>query len=343
MATTLVVSDLHLGMAGDRDVLRRDPAALEALLGAVRAADRVVLLGDVVELLEGRPVEALEHATPVLQAVGAAAGRGTELLVVPGNHDFATVRGWLAHRARIPRRVGLAARVGRESTPWLSAVTRALRPARPEVRYPGAWLADGVYATHGHYLDRHLTPEVVRRAMLPRLGRVVGDVPDPATAEDYERAGGVNFAALAGWLASEAPDGVGDVVDQLAGRVRRAALRVAPHANAVLTLAGVAEGRQDAVATALRRAGLAAMGEVVARLRLDAEHVVFGHTHRAGPFPEDDAAEWRSRAGARLVNSGSWVHDPFLLEGAGPGHPWWPGRAVVVGDDGVPRLESLLA
>ena len=60
---TLVVSDLHLGSRLERDVLRR-PVALDALLAAVGRADRLVLLGDTVELLEGRPQQALAAARP---------------------------------------------------------------------------------------------------------------------------------------------------------------------------------------------------------------------------------------------------------------------------------------
>jgi hypothetical protein len=339
---TLVVSDLHLGAVGDRDVLRR-PEALDALLAAVARADRLVLLGDVVELLEGRPAEAMAAAAPVLQALGGAAGRDREVTVVPGNHDFALVRPWLAARAVRRRAVGLHARVGRESSPWLAQLTRALRPARPQVRYPGVWLAPGVYATHGHYLDRHLTPELVRRAVLPRVARVVGAVPDPATAEDYERAGGPNFAAIAGLLASEAPPEVADAIDRLAGAARRAALSALPRATALLDLAGLSPASAEALGTQLRRGGLAAMGEVVARLRIDAEHVVFGHIHRAGPFPADDPEEWVTRTGARLVNTGCWVREP-LLHGAGDlAHPFAPGRAAWVDEaGGPPRLVSLL-
>jgi hypothetical protein len=339
---TLVVSDLHLGAAGDRDVLRR-PDALQALLAAVARADRLVLLGDVVELLEGRPAEAMAEATPVLQAIGDAAGRDTDVVVVPGNHDFAIVRPWLAARAVRARAVGLHARVGRESSPWLAQLTRALRPARPQVRYPGVWLTPGVYATHGHYLDRHLTPDLVRRAVLPRFARVVGAVPDPAAAEDYERAGGANFAAIAGLLASEAPPEVGEAIDRLAGAARRAALSAIPRATALLDLAGLAPGSAEALGTQLRRAGLAAMSEVVARLRIDAEHVVFGHIHRAGPFPSDDAEEWVTRTGARLVNTGCWVREPFLHDGLDFAHPFAPGRAVWVDEaGGPPRVASLL-
>ena len=98
--STLVVSDLHLGMASRYDVLRR-PEGLAALLEAVEGADRVVLLGDVVELLEGRPHLAMDDAEPILREIGSAAGRGTEVVVIPGNHDFGTVRPWLVARAEV--------------------------------------------------------------------------------------------------------------------------------------------------------------------------------------------------------------------------------------------------
>ena len=45
----------------------------------------------------------------------------------------------------------------------------------------------------------------------------------------------------------------------------------------------------------------AAMGEVVARLGIDARHVIFGHTHRSGPLPDDDAGDWRL-AGRRAAH-----------------------------------------
>ena len=53
-ARTLIVSDLHLGARLGRDVLRR-AAALAALLDALDGVQRLVLLGDVVELVEGDP------------------------------------------------------------------------------------------------------------------------------------------------------------------------------------------------------------------------------------------------------------------------------------------------
>ena len=72
--TTLVVSDLHLGGRLGHDVLRR-PAALDALLAALDGVDRLVLLGDIIELAERRPRQAMEVAEPVLRALGARLGR----------------------------------------------------------------------------------------------------------------------------------------------------------------------------------------------------------------------------------------------------------------------------
>ncbi len=51
---TLVISDLHLGNRGGNDVLRR-PAALAALLEALADIDRLVLLGDLAELMTRHP------------------------------------------------------------------------------------------------------------------------------------------------------------------------------------------------------------------------------------------------------------------------------------------------
>ena len=38
-------------------------------------------------------------------------------------------------------------------------------PARVRFAYPGLWLREDVYATHGHYLDCHLTVPTVERGL----------------------------------------------------------------------------------------------------------------------------------------------------------------------------------
>ena len=49
MATTALISDLHLGSGSKTDVLRLEPV-LERLIEATTEVDHLVLLGDVLEL-----------------------------------------------------------------------------------------------------------------------------------------------------------------------------------------------------------------------------------------------------------------------------------------------------
>src|SRR5262245_7468333 len=209
---TLVVSDFHLGARLGRDVLRR-PAPLEALLAALDGVDRLVLLGDVVELREGPPRRGMEAGEPVLRAIGARMGPDREVIVVPGNHDAPLVRPWV--RARGPSLI-VDTPVPLDATPMLGELTSWLAPARVSVRYPGVWLSERVWATHGHYLDRHLLPEAaygVARGLLGRLPR------DGAHPVDYERAGGPSVTrvetALTRWLPRPLAALVDDVAEFL--------------------------------------------------------------------------------------------------------------------------------
>ena len=54
--------------------------------------------------------------------------------------------------------------------------------------YPGAWLRDDVYATHGHYLDAHLTVPRVECLLAAAAERYASGVgPDgPRTPDQYE-------------------------------------------------------------------------------------------------------------------------------------------------------------
>ena len=60
------------------------------------------------------------------------------------------------------------------------------------------------------------------------------------------------------------------------------------------------------------------MADVVRDLQIEAEHVIFGHTHRRG-------AARAPRAGRQLWNTGSWVHSPGLLGETAAVSPYWPG------------------
>src|SRR3954454_11948217 len=97
---TLVVSDLHLGGRTGVDVLRRSPEARAALAAQLAQTDRLVLLGDTLELRHGPAREALAAARPGLEEVAAARRGGAEVLLVPCNHAHALAGPWLDHRVR---------------------------------------------------------------------------------------------------------------------------------------------------------------------------------------------------------------------------------------------------
>ena len=130
---------------------------------------------------------------------------------------------------------------------------------------------------------------------------------------------------------------------------RRALVGGFPLAVAALNRAGLGPLRAEVSLGELRGAGLRAMGEVAERLDLGDAYVVFGHTHRTGPLPDDDRSEWNrpsalggGTAGARLVNTGCWTYDSIFLTRKPGESPYWPGTCVLVDESGPPTLKRLL-
>jgi UDP-2,3-diacylglucosamine pyrophosphatase LpxH len=330
---TLVVSDFHLGARLQRDVLR-SPEVLETLLAALDDVERLVLLGDILELLEGRRRRAMAVAEPVLRALGRRLGADREVIVVPGNHDAALVRPWL--RARVGS-LGVDSEVPLDATPMLARVAAWLEPARVRVRYPGVWLSERVWATHGHYLDRHLLPESAYGIGLPLLGRLPRD---GATPVDYERTAGLSLSELEALLMRWLPRPLALLLDDAAELGRAATMPGIP--RRVLT-PGMAPLTSRLLGVQMRHASIPALTRVVRRLGVDADWVIFGHVHRRGPLAGDELDEWQAPDGRpRMANAGSWVYEPLLLHRASPPHPYWPGGAILVEGGSEPRPMGLL-
>ena len=332
---TLLVSDLHLGQRPGHDVLRR-PAALERLLAALDGIDRLVLLGDVVELaLRRHRRDPLTAAGPVLRAIGDRMGSSREIVLVPGNHDWVMVRHWALDRGS---RLGLCDEVPLDASESLSAVSARLGPAAVRVSYPGFWVREDVWATHGHYLDRHLIPESTFGLPRGRLARGRADA-GSARVIEYElprRGRGTSSEGMFGELL-ERPLAV--VLEHLA-ELTRYGSRLLQHVNLTSVTARALDFQ-------VRRAAVPAMVETTTRLGVEARSVIFGHVHRLGPRDEPSGpmrrTDWvPAPGGPCMYNTGSWVYEPMLLDGVEPPHPYWPGGAVLVEDGAEPRPLALL-
>jgi hypothetical protein len=352
---TAIVSDLHLSGSTGEDVLR-EPALRRVFLEEIGDADRVVLLGDAVELRDLPLGVALDSARPFFEELGEALS-GREVVLVPGNHDHRFAEPLLDERS-----LSGAGPLGLEHifdpTPgpagqldgWLGDATLRLA-------YPGIWLREDVYATHGHYMDPHLTlprAECVAAAIVMRFS---GPVPDPATPADYERVlrpiyglgWGIAQARPTGlvesrgrpseaaWRRLSGSEGSRGRGQQLTGAaIRRAFPLAVKGVNRLLR----AEFESDVSAEAIFRGGVAAASEMARRLGVDGGHVITGHSHRGGPIGEE--AEWELPGGGRLHNTGNWIFATVFHHPGRPPGPYWPGTVTWLEDDNPPRRVRLL-
>lgn len=355
---TAIISDLHLGLGSGADLLRRERFR-RLLLERLEGADRLVVLGDVLELRDRPLAEVLEATAPVISALGEAFA-GREIVIVPGNHDHHLIEPWLERRALSgPPALGLE-QTGEPEGVAFEALAAHAQPASVCFAYPGIWLRSDVYATHGHYLDRHLTVPTIERlgvAMVERILGMPGGGPDPlappeeepeATVDEYERVQTPVYALLFGLAQATVGErrGGADPSARLwqmlaGGETRAAKVRswllgavALPGAVGVANRLGLGPVRSDLSASAIGSAGFEAMGEVVERLAIEAEHVIFGHTHHRGTPREQDQV--------RLWNTGSWVHSPGLLGPTAAQSPYWPGTICFVEDEGAPELVQAL-
>jgi len=366
MAKTVVLSDLHLASSGAIDLLRHETFR-EPLWAALDGADEIVFLGDAVELRDMPLGRAIETARPFFDELGRVVG-DARVVFVPGNHDHHLLDDWLERRrldGTAP--LELEQRIEVESGP-LAELAGGVSASRVELAYPGLWLRPGVYATHGHYLDRHLTVPSFERLAVAAVERVIGgpreasedepgehEAPGSATPGDYERVQAPLYAFLFAMAQSGSPverlgganpsARVWQAVGGGYGRAARIRGRLLgsvalPGAVGVANRLGLGPVKSDLSPGAITRGGLEAMGEVVRRLGIDADHVIFGHTHRRGPLSAE--VGWRLESGTRLWNTGSWIHTPWLLGKTAADSPYWPGTVIVLEEGRDPRPQNLL-
>jgi hypothetical protein len=346
---TAIISDLHLGVASDEDVLR-DPAIRRVLFEEIVGADRLVLLGDVVELRNLPLGPSLERSRPFFEELGEALGE-VEVTLVPGNHD-ARLAEPLLDELSIAGEAALGLEHHCAPSPGpLAMIANWLGPAGLQAAYPGLWLREDVYATHGHYIDVHLSLPRAECLAAAAMARFLGEPPQRATPTDYERVLRPLYGFAYG-LAQVLPvrrrrNGPGERAwEILAGEKETPSARArAARAGFPLAIRGLnsllrANFEPDVTPAAIFRSGLEGAVETAVRLGIDDVHVITGHTHRGGPLP--DEAEWRLPRGGRLHNTGSWVFATAFHHPGRPPSPYWPGTVTWLEDDAPPRRVQLL-
>jgi predicted phosphodiesterase len=350
---TAIVSDLHLGAITCTDLVR-DPEICVTLLDELSGADRVVLLGDVLELRDRPAGEIVDLASPFLELLGTAVGGG-EVVFVPGNHDHRLAEALLeAHSLGRPKQLGLEHRF-HPTSDLAAEIAERVRPAHFTLAYPGLRLRDDLWVTHGHYLDCHMAIPTIECLSAAATMRMVGAIPDPASPDDYERAIAPIYGFGWGFAQARGPERIGGRARPTASAWRRlngdrsgrpgtrflGSVAFPLAARAI----GRALGRRfdtDISVENISRAGLAALREVLERLGVEADYVVFGHTHRPGPLEMDSSGEWRLASGTHLHSAGSWAYSPGLCGPTPEGSLFWPGTVTWVDEEGPPIRQELL-
>lgn len=303
---------------------------------------------------------------PVLTQLGEVLRPGGEVVIVPGNHDHHLLAGWRIWRegAAGSPEIGLSAEVDWIDQEPLHRLASALGAAGATVtaRYPGIWLREDVYATHGHYLDPHTTVPILERISAGVNARVLRrSIAELRRTEDYEAILAPSYAwiveiaqsrsgedAGTGGTASSQPDASMRIWQALGSRHRGFSVKRRMLAAGVgalllaLNRAGLGPLHTDLSASELRRASLLAFGEALDSLSVRADYAIFGHSHRAGPLPGDATSEWRTLGGTTLINSGCWVHEQSFLGSDPSRSPYRAGFAVVIDGDAAPQLVNVL-
>jgi predicted phosphodiesterase len=356
---TLIISDMHLGARSGVDLLRRADIR-EPLIALVEDVDRVIVLGDGLELRESSLRAAITVAAPLFGELGRALGPEKEIIYLSGNHDHGVIAGWIDQRleTEAPGFLGLEHFITpQEINGAAVGLAECSAPAKLRFAYPGMWIRDDVYAFHGHYSDVHTTVPTFERLAAGLMARWAVDLPqNGATPDDYEAV----LSPMYAWIHALARRSEHSLLSNGASASARAWVALAGEGRrqrpiraaflglglsglvGMLNVTGFGPVESKLSGTALRQGSLRSLEEVLRRLEIDPPHVIYGHSHRAGPWPADDINEWTTASGTRMTNTGSWVYQPHFLDGLSGRSPYWPGTVVMVEETGPPQIIPLL-
>ena len=332
---TLIVSDLHLGSASG--VGRAAPS--RAARGAAGGAGR-----------RRSPRAARRRARAAPRPAARRAGRRAAVLRRPRRRRSPAARSWCspattttrwssrgsAQRAlQAPRAARPRAAPARRRRPRRCSRSSPSGPRRRSVTvaYPGLWVRPDVYATHGHYLDCHLTVPTIERLSIGAMGRVLrrpaasfsrarglrggrrprcspGSTRRPGRPHRRRARTGRHGARVAGARRVTAMARLSRARRTLRGLALAGAF---PLAVAALNRAGLGPLRTDISTEELRRAGLRAMGEVAARLGLgDALRRLRPHPPRRTAARRRRVASGAAPAARGWSTRGCWTYDLVL-------------------------------
>ena len=360
---TLVISDLHLAAGAGRPLLH-EPEVRRILARKLVGVDRLVLLGDVVELREGPVWSALADAAPVVGPLVEALGPHAEIIILAGNHDHPFVAPWMVRRAAggATDPLGLESAVRWQPGDPLASLVDVWGAGGASVRvaYPGVWLRDDIYAMHGHYVDRHSTLPAFERLAAGAMAKYLKQSLSAITsAEDYEAV----LSPIYAWMFQNSQNGHAAEPDdsqepgsshnnasariwkllQDGDSITKLALSSGITAGTgLLRIAGLGPLKSDISGEELYRSGVNSYGAVLEKLDITAAYALYGHTHRAGPLPGDEADLWVAPTGTKMINTGCWVTEEAIVGSELAQTAYRPGFAVRIGDTGPPELVNLL-
>ena len=108
-------------------------------------------------------------------------------MLVPGNHDHRLLGHWLERVRDRSTTVSLDEVVDARRTRSSASSTNG-SAERADAPLPGVWIRDDVFATHGHYLDSHITLPTVERLSIATVDRIGGRPTGRRSApQDYEK------------------------------------------------------------------------------------------------------------------------------------------------------------